>query len=104
MPRSRQKFERCHNYKWRHILENKNNGNLLIVCNRRISKEHLIPAIYLQFFSSIDSPLIRRDVERVLNDLEKRRSLNFRIAGLHLAIDLIHPTKTDLHKRVNQGN
>jgi hypothetical protein len=98
-----QKFERCHHYNWRRILENKHNGNLLKVCNMRISKEHLIPAIYLQFFSSIDSPLSRRDVEKVLEDLEKSRSLNFRIAGLHLAIDIIHPTKTGLHKRVNRA-
>jgi hypothetical protein len=98
-----QKFERCHHYMWRHILENESNGNLLIACNYRISKVHLVPAIYLQFFSSIDSPLSRRDVEKVLEDLEKRRSLNFRISGLHLAIDLIHPTNNDLHKRVNRA-
>ena len=93
-----QKFERCHHYKWRHIFENKPTKLLKksAICGfpRNTSSRQ-----FIQFFSSIDSHLIRRDVERVLNDLEKKRSLNFRIAGLHLAIDIIHPTKAGLHKR-----
>ncbi len=97
------KFERCHHYRWRHIFKHISNGNQLTVCNDRISKTHLIPAIRLEFLSSFISPLTRTDVERVLKNLEKNRSLNFRISAIDLTIDLIHPTKISLHKRVNRS-
>jgi len=92
--------KRCKHYSWRLVFEHQSSKNLLWICNDRITKRHLIPPLYLHFFSSYHSPLRFHEVKDALSSLEKDQGYNFRISKTDVAIDLIHPQRINLHRKV----
>jgi hypothetical protein len=92
--------KRCKHYAWRFLYEHHNSKNLLWICTDRISKTHLVPSLYLNFFSSYNCLLRFRGVEETLSILENDHGLDFKISKIDLAVDLIHPQRINLHSRV----
>ena len=97
------KRQLCENYKWRFEYKHRQNGNYMWICFKRenpVEKRHLVSGMMIYFGSGYLTPLRYRDVVEVENQIKDKHNICLRPSNIHLSIDIMHPNKIGLHKRV----
>ena len=73
------------------------------ICFKRenpVEKRHLVSGMMIYFGSGYLTPLRYKDVVEVEKQIKEKHNICLRPSNVHLAIDIMHPNRIGLHKRV----